>query len=397
MIVLLGISGGIAAYKAPEIVRAFQRRTYQVACALTPDAARFVSPMVLRTLTGGQVLDDLFAAEETGIGHITFADRADVMVVAPATAQTIARLAHGFADEPVSLSFLAATCPRIIFPAMNSNMWQQAPVQQNVALLRERGHTVIDPDSGELACGWTGPGRLPDPERIVREVAALLAGSGRLSGRRVLITAGPTREFIDPVRFLSNPSTGKMGFALAEAARDAGAQVVLVHGPVTMSPPDGVEAVAVVSAEDMSAAVERRILEDEPPDVFIGAAAVADYTPADRSPSKLKKDQPLDAIPLQRTPDILATVSASGRVPVCIGFAAETNDVIDNAREKLSRKGLALVIANQVGTADAGFAHDHNEVHLVSKDSVVSLPRASKADLARTIISTIADLVDNVA
>lgn len=386
MRILLGISGGIAAYKTPELVRLLQKRGHSVAAALTPAAQQFVSPTVLRTLCDHSVMTDIFAGEPGAVEHIELADWAEVMVVAPATAQTLARLASGAADEPVSLSFLATRARKLVCPAMNVNMWQAAPVQRNVAQLRADGAVVLEPEAGELACGWVGAGRLPELETIAAAVESLRP-DGPWRGRRVLITAGPTREFIDPARFLSNPSTGKMGFALAEAAAALGAEVVLVAGPTSLPTPHGVQRVDVISAADMLAACIQAC-EQKVPDVVIGAAAVADFTPAEPCRHKRKKDQMLDALPLKRTEDVLATIVTRYRPRIKVGFAAESKDVLAYAKAKLERKGLDLVVANNITEPGAGFAADTNRVWLVSADAEPqALPAADKKEVARRILA----------
>ncbi len=390
MRVLLGISGGIAAYKSPEIIRLFQKQGDEVRVVVTPSALEFVTETVLRTLCHGHVMSRVFQTTDGGIDHIEYADWADVMVVAPATAQTLYRLASGSADEPLSLNFLATTAPRVIFPAMNVNMWQSAATRRNVATLRNDGFAVVDPDSGDLACGWTGPGRLPDPAEIVRHVSQMML-SGPLSGRHVVITAGPTREHIDPVRYISNPSTGKMGYALAEAAAAAGATVSLVSGPVSLPDPGNVNVTRVTNAKQMHDTVQA-IFDGNKVDVFIAAAAVADYTPAETSNTKLKKDIPLESIALSRTDDILAMIGQQYPDTFLVGFAAETDNVIDHAVSKLEKKRLNLIVANQVGGEHGGFADDRNQVTILdSAGNRRDIPLISKIDVARDVIRTVAD------
>jgi len=389
MNVLLGVTGGIAAYKAPDLLRRFQKASCRVGVALTPSAQKFVSPLVLRTLADHTVMDDIFSAEATGVGHIDLADWPDVLAVAPATAHSLGRFAGGLADEPVSLCFLATRAPRIVFPAMNVNMWEDGATRANVATLRARGVIVIEPESGELACGWQGSGRLPDLDRIV-ELTMAAAGRGRdLAGVRVVVTAGPTREHFDPVRFLSNPSTGKMGFAVAERAASRGAEVVLVTGPVALPTPSGVKRVDVVSAIEMRDAVFR-ILEERQAEVFVAAAAVADYRPVRVSGQKIKKGEGDETIELTRTPDILAEVSQRFRPPVRVGFAAETEKIVDNAREKLARKDLTIMVANDVTAADAGFGSETNLVTILDRDGdEIRVGPAPKREVADRLLDAV--------
>lgn len=386
---LLGISGGIAAYKTPDLVRRLQRDGWQVGVAMSPAAARFVSTLSLRTVADYLVMDDIFEVESAGVGHIDLADWADLMVVAPATAQMLARLAAGQADEPVSLSFLATRAPKMVFPAMNVNMWNAPAVRRNVERLRADGVDVVDPAAGELACGWVGAGRMPDVDDIVR-----LAGARRtptdLAGRHVVITAGPTREFLDPVRFLSNPSTGRMGFALAARALARGARVTLVAGPVELAAPVGARRIDTVSAGDMHAAVRNTLLTD-PADVLIATAAVADWTPAKTAASKQKKSSGPLQLEFVQTADILSEAVAEFKPAVAVGFAAETDDVLDYARGKLAQKGLDLIVANQVGGESGGFADTRNHVWILDRDgATVEVPLQAKEIVADRILDAVA-------
>lgn len=385
---LLGISGGIAAYKTPDLVRRLQRDGWQVGVALSPAAANFVSPLALRTVADFLVMDDIFEIETTGVGHIDLADWADLMLVAPATAQMLARLAGGHADEPVSLSFLATRAPKLVFPAMNVNMWQSAAVQRNVEQLRRDGAVVIEPASGELACGWIGAGRLPDVDDIV-QIAANRRAPRDLEGRHVLITAGPTREYLDPVRYLSNPSTGRMGFALAARAAARGARVSLVAGPVEQSTPPNVYRIDTVSAQDMHAAV-CEILRRDPADVLIATAAVADWAPAAVLAQKQKKTAGPLQLDLVRTPDILHKAVTEFAPKVAVGFAAETHDVLTYAREKLAQKRLDIVVANQVGGSSGGFADTQNHVWILDRDGgETEIPLQAKDAVATHILDAI--------
>mgnify|MGYP000689970582 CR=1 FL=1 len=393
MNVLLGISGGIAAYKAPDLLRRFQKAGHRVAVALTPAAQRFVSPLVLRTLADGDVMDDVFAVH-AGVEHVALADWPDVMAVAPATAHTLARLATGMADEPVSLCFLATRAARIVFPAMNVNMWNAAATQENVARLRGRGVVVVEPESGELACGWQGAGRLPDLDTIVAATVALVAKQRDLAGVRVVVTAGPTREFLDPVRFISNPSTGAMGFAVAQRAAARGAAVTLVAGPTTLATPPGVERRDVVTAAEMREAVFA-VLSERPADVLVAAAAVADYRPARPSPHKVKKGEGGQLLELERTADILAEAVARFAPPVRVGFAAETEDILANARAKLERKDLSLVVANDVSPATGAWGPGPTTVWLVRREGEpVALAGVSKTTVADRLLDEVRRLLE---
>lgn len=393
MKVLLGVSGGIAAYKVPDLLRRFQKAGHQVAVALTPAAQRFVSPLVLRTLADGEVMEDVFAGR-AGVEHIALADWPDVMAVAPATAHTLARLATGMADEPVSLCFLATRVPRVVFPAMNVNMWHAAATQDNVARLRDRGVVVVEPESGELACGWQGAGRLPELDAIVAATVALVAECRDLAGVRMVVTAGPTREFLDPVRFLSNPSTGAMGFAIAQRAAARGAAITLVAGPTTLATPPGVRRCDVVTAAEMREAVFAALAE-RPADVLVAAAAVADYRPVNVSPQKIKKGEGGRLLELERTADILAEAVARFAPRVRVGFAAETNDILANARAKLERKQLSLVVANDVSPGSTAWGSGPTTVWLVRREGEpVALAGASKLAVADRVLDEVRRLLD---
>jgi phosphopantothenoylcysteine decarboxylase/phosphopantothenate--cysteine ligase len=382
------VCGGVAAYKAVETVRLLQKAGHRVQVAMTANAQQFVGALTFQAITHAPVLTrTLDASEEMAIGHIEFAQGCDALLVAPCTANMLAKLAHGLGDDVVSTVLLAARVgqtPILLAPAMNTVMWENPATQANLALLRARGFIVLEPDAGALACGAVGPGRLPEPEAIAAAVDLALAPRP-LAGRRVLITAGPTREHIDPARFLSNPSTGKAGFAIAAAAARAGAQVVVVHGPVTAPVPAGVEAVAVETAREMHAAVMARWAEQ---DACIMSAAVADYRPETSFEHKVKKlDGPM-TITLVRNPDILAEVGAArtGARPVLVGFAAETGDPVGYARDKLVRKRCDLIVANDVTAPGAGFGTDTNLVHFVTADAAVALPMQLKTSVADQIV-----------
>lgn len=385
----LCVSGGIAAYKAAGLARVFLKAGATVQVAMTPNAQQFIGPLTFQALTHQPVLTrTLDPSEEMEIGHIAFAQECDALVVAPATANLIGKAAAGIGDDIVSTVLLAATVPVIMAPAMNTFMYDHPAVQANLRILRDRGVTLVTPDAGALACGQVGPGRLPDPEIIVERVAqALRRPAAILAGRKVVITAGPTREHLDPVRFLSNPSTGRMGFAVAAAAATAGAEVTLVHGPVSLSPPPGVKAVPVTSCVEMHAAV----FAAQPADVAIMTAAVADYRPARPVDHKIKKGSGPMQIEMVRNPDILADLGAArrstGGPAVLVGFAAETGHPVASAQGKLARKGADLIVANDVSAAGSGFAGETNQTWLVTAEAVEARPLESKTALAEAIVA----------
>ena len=392
--VILGVGGGIAAYKSCEIVRLLVKGGADVRVVMTPNATRFVGPLTFQALSGHPVLVDLLdPASDASYGHLELARRANLLLVVPATADLLARLRAGMGDDAVTTTALACTCPVLVAPAMNTRMWEGAAVQENLAGLRERGWHVVGPSSGELADGDVGEGRLADPAEIAAAVARIL-GPRDLSGRRVLVTAGPTREPLDPVRHLSNPSTGRMGFEVARAAARRGADVLLVSGPTSLRDPDGVRVVRVATAEEMAAAV---LGAAEVQDLIVAAAAVSDYRPRDPSPSKKKKGDGPETLVLERTPDILATVgerlAGRARSPVVVGFAAETDDVVANAREKLVRKRCDLVVANAVGAPGAGFGGERNRVSIVDPSQVEEV-EGTKGAVADAILDRAVPLLD---
>jgi phosphopantothenoylcysteine decarboxylase / phosphopantothenate---cysteine ligase len=392
--VLLGVGGGIAAYKACELARLVVKGRGTVRVAMTQAATRFVGPLTFQALSGAPVLVDLLdAAAEATYGHLALARTADLVVVAPATADLIARIRAGMADDAVTTTVLASTCPILLAPAMNTRMWRNPATQENLAALRGRGMQVIGPASGELADGDVGEGRLAEPQEIALAAARLL-GQLDLAGRRVLVTAGPTREPIDPVRFISNPSSGKMGYAIARVAARRGAQVTLVSGPTALADPPGVATERVETAEQMARAVEAHVAGI---DLFVGAAAVSDYRPAQSAPHKIKKREADETLTLARTPDILAGLGArfAGKAgaPVLVGFAAETEEVIAHAREKLKRKGCDLVVANKVGGLGAGFGGDTNRVALVSATELAEI-EGTKDRVAEAILDWILPVLD---
>ncbi|MDZ7668427.1 MAG: bifunctional phosphopantothenoylcysteine decarboxylase/phosphopantothenate--cysteine ligase CoaBC [Gammaproteobacteria bacterium] len=397
--ILLGVSGGIAAYKSPLLVRRLREAGADVQVVITRSAARFVTTTTLQAVSGRPVRNDLWdEGAEAAMGHIELARWAELLVVAPATADILSRFADGRADDLLTTLRLATRAPVLLAPAMNVAMWEHAATQRNIARLREDGCSIADPDSGPMACGEFGPGRMVEPEALLTRVASLLGGGAdmaadaipALRGRRILITAGPTREAIDPVRFISNHSSGKQGYALAAAAREAGASVTLVSGPVALTVPQGVTTVAVTSAQDMYDAVMARV---DDCDIFIGVAAVADYRPASAAGQKLKKsaqgsgERSLDLV---ENPDIIAAVARREPRPLVIGFAAETQDAVAFARDKRRRKGLDMIVVNDVSDPDSGFNSDDNTVTIITDEAETQLPRTSKAQVARAILEAAA-------
>ena len=387
--VVLGISGCIAAYKACQIVRDFQKAGVRVKVVMTEHATHFVDPLTFRSLTHEPVAVGLFDDPTDPIHHISLADEADLMVLAPCTANLIAKVAHGIADDLLSTTVLATTAPILVSPAMNVHMYEAAATQENMATLKRRGFHFIEADDGYLACGYVGKGRLPEPSAIVEKVLHLLNECDPipqdLAGKRVLITAGPTIEPIDPVRYITNRSSGKFGYAIASAAASRGARVSLVSGPVALAEPAGVEVIHVETAREMLEAC-RSVFPTA--DIAICAAAVADMRPAHAADRKLKKginDEELSAIKLTENPDILATLGASKDRQVVVGFAAETNDVIENAKKKLSKKNACMIVANEVGS-DKAFGKDDDEIWLVRADETVHIGPALKTELAHAIL-----------
>ncbi|WP_244613485.1 bifunctional phosphopantothenoylcysteine decarboxylase/phosphopantothenate--cysteine ligase CoaBC [Methylosinus sp. Ce-a6] len=407
--ILLVVGGGVAAYKSLELVRRLRERGASVRAVLTAAAARFVAPLSFASLTGERVFEDLFSlTDEQEIGHIRLSREADLIVVAPATAHLLARMAQGLADDLATTLLLATDKRTLLAPAMNLRMWLHPATQRNVATLRGDGALFVGPEEGEMACGEYGPGRMAEPLDIVAAIEAALrqdmredtrlslpgaAGplAGRqLAGRHVLVTSGPTREPIDPARYISNRSSGKQGHAIAAAAARAGARVTLVSGPVEIADPPGVTARHVETARQMLAEVEAAL----PADIFIGAAAVADWR-VEPAADKIKKGPSREppTLVLSENPDILAHIAQrrEGRPALVVGFAAETRDVLDHAREKLARKGCDLIVANDVGAAGSVFGADSNEVHLVSREGVESWPRLDKAEVAARLVSRLCE------
>jgi phosphopantothenoylcysteine decarboxylase / phosphopantothenate---cysteine ligase len=390
--IALGITGGVAAYKAAELVRRLQQDKLDVQVVMTRAAQQFVTPLTFAAITGKKVITEMFAAAdnagpanvESAIEHIAVAQRIDLLLVAPATADILGKFAHGIADDFLCTLYLATKAPVVVAPAMNVNMWEHVATQENIEWLRARGVHVVDPDEGYLACGMTGAGRLAATETIARKVCEVLGLRSDLADQTVLITAGPTREDLDPVRFLTNRSSGKMGYALAEAAIRRGAHVILVSGPTELDPPEKGDWVPVRTAEEM-----RRAVLDHfgAANIVIMAAAVADYRPAAASATKMKRSSERVMLELEPTPDILAELGRDKANRVLIGFAAETEHVAENARAKLARKGADMIVANDVTQEGAGFDLDTNVVTLFLRDGrEVALPKLSKLDVAHRIL-----------
>lgn len=397
MQIALVVTGGVAAYKAAELVRRLQQEGLEVQVIMTRSAQEFVTPLTFAALTGQKVITDMFAGEsgasanvESAIEHIAVAQRIDALVIAPATANTLARLARGIADDFLTTLYLATTAPVIVAPAMNVNMWEHAATQENLRLLRERGVRVVSPEEGYLACGMVGAGRLAGNEAIVQALLEVMGIKRDLERETVLVTAGPTCEDIDPVRYISNRSSGKMGYALAEAARRRGARVILVSGPTALKAPAGVELVSVRTTEQMHHAVLQRAAEAT---IVVMAAAVADYRPRMQQEQKLKRGSGPASLDLEPTPDILADLAQRKGDRLLVGFAAETNDVAANARKKLASKGTDLMVANDVTQEGAGFDVETNIVSIFARDGrELSLPRLSKLDVANRIFDELLQL-----
>jgi len=396
--VALGITGGIAAYKAAEVLRGLQRAGCTVRVGMTKRACEFIQPLTFRALSGAHVIVDDYAPDNPDpIAHITFSQTVDLFLIAPATANIIGKLANGIADDFLTSTYLASNAPVLIAPAMNTSMWHHPATQRNLQQLRADGVFIIEPDEGEMACGTVGPGRLSEPERIVAAAMEILNGSKvqrekDLADERLLVTVGATREAIDPVRFLSNNSSGRMGFAIAEAAKQRGAQVKIIAAVTTATPPGNIDIVRVKSAEEMQAAVNESLSTAS---IFIGAAAVADYRPVKRSPGKIKKTEPSLSLELERTPDILREVANSKHAGLLvIGFAAETDNVLQNAREKLNTKFLDAIVANDVSQAGVGFDTTTNEVTIISRDrkAPIHVPLMAKTSVADIILDEVVRL-----
>lgn len=386
--ILLGVSSSIAAYKAASLASMLVKQHADVHVLMTENATKFVSPMVFETLTGNKAPVDTFdRCFQFDVEHVSLAKKADVVMVAPATANIIAKLAHGIADDMLTTTVLACDCPKLISPAMNTRMYENPVTQDNLALLKRYGWQIVEPASGYLACGDTGKGKLPEPEVLLDWLLQTCACEKDMLGLRVLVTAGPTREALDPVRYLSNRSSGKMGYAIAKAAARRGAQVTLVTGPTALEKPRFMDVVDIVSAEDMFQEVTSRAAEQ---DIIIKAAAVADYTPAQVADDKLKKKDGDMSIPLVRTKDILAYLGQH-RQPgqfLC-GFSMETRDMLENSRKKLFKKNLDMIAANNVKEAGAGFAVDTNLLTLITREEELALPLMSKDEAAHALLTEI--------
>ena len=386
--IVLGISGGIAAYKSAELTRLLKGAGADVRVVMTPSATEFITPLTLQALSGNPVHQHLLDTEaEAAMGHIELAKWADLILIAPASANLMARLTAGQGDDLLTTICLATEAPICLAPAMNQAMWKDSGTQDNAEKLISRGIKLFGPGVGQQACGDTGPGRMLEPEEIVQETANQFE-TGILTGKTLFITAGPTREAMDPVRYISNHSSGKMGYAIAEAAAEAGASVKLISGPVNINAPERTQLIKVESAEEMLSASLEGL---ESCDIFIAAAAVADYRPTAIAEHKIKKGtEEIMELHLVKNPDIVATVAGSSPKPFTVGFAAETKDVLNYARGKLERKGLDLIIANDVSRSDIGFNSDENAVTVISQQDTLELPQASKRQLAGSLIELIA-------
>ena len=395
MLIALGVTGGIGAYKAVEVARGLQKRGHEVVAVMTHSATRFVGPVTFEAITRRRVITDQFEpGANADIEHIALASTIDLLVIAPATANIVGKLAHGIADDFLSTLYTATRAPVLLAPAMNTQMFEHEAVRRNLDTLAARGVRFVDPGEGYLACGWIGKGRLAEPEEIVEAAEAILRPQGPLRGQRVLVTAGPTYEDVDPVRYIGNRSSGRMGYAIAAEAARRGAEVTLVTGPSSLEPPPVREVVRVRSAAEMHHAVMTRAGEMQ---VAVMAAAVADYAPADRAAQKVPKDGETVTLVLKRTPDILGDLGqrrlASGTGPVLVGFAAETEDVVARATAKRERKHADLIVANDVSRTDAGFDVDANEVTIVGATGAEALPLQSKARVAAQILDRVEKLL----
>ena len=391
--ILLGVTGSIAAYKAADILRRLKERGVEVRVVMTESAARFVTRLTFETLSEQPVLVDEFKDGTPGrIGHIEVTDGLDCALIAPATANIIGKLAAGIADDTLTSALMALDCPLIIAPAMNERMYRNPVLQRNIHVLKEQGAHFIEPETGSLACGVSGCGRLADTETIVASVVSLM-GDNALPGKTIVVTAGPTREPLDAVRFISSPSSGKMGFALAGAARDRGAQVILISGPTQIRHPDGIECIHVRTAADMRRAVMEHAKQA---DAVIMAAAVSDFRPVSAPDHKVKKDEASMTLELERTEDILADLDGISNNCLLVGFAAETDSVVQNAKKKQKEKNLDMIIANDVRNEDTGFESDTNRVTIIERSGVITeLPLMAKSEIASRILDKIVELMVN--
>lgn len=390
--VLLGVTGGIAAYKAAALASALVKQHASVEVVMSAHATEFIAPLTFEQLTGNRCMVDTFDRNFSHhVEHIALADRTDLVLIAPATANVCAKLAHGLADDMLTTTVLACACPKLIAPAMNTKMFENPVTQDNLETLRRYGWEVIAPVSGRLACGSVGTGKLPEPDLLLQHILRAIALPHDLAGRRVLVTAGPTQEALDPVRYLTNHSSGKMGYALARMAMLRGAEVVLVSGPTSLIPPPFVEVAEVISAQDMFETVAAR---QDWADLIFKAAAVADYTPADYSDDKVKKQPGAMSIPLKRTRDILKHLGDHRRPgQVLCGFSMETRDLLENSRAKLEKKNVDMICANSLKVAGAGFGTDTNVITVITREGVEELPLMSKEDAASRILDTAAGLL----
>jgi phosphopantothenoylcysteine decarboxylase/phosphopantothenate--cysteine ligase len=394
MKVALGVSGGIAAYKAAEIVRLLQEREIRVQVIMTQSAQEFVRPLTFAALSGEKVMTGMFGAGnaepniDSAVEHIAVAQSIDVLLVAPATSDILAKFAQGIANDFLTTLYLATTAPVVVAPAMNVNMWNHPATQANLEVLRKRGVKIVEPDSGYLACGMIGPGRLASNESIVAAVMQALGAAQDLAGETVLITAGPTREKIDPVRYITNRSSGRMGYALAEAALRRGARILLVTGPTSIMPPDAVEVTRVETADQMRDAALKLLPEAT---IVIKTAAVSDYRPKAAASQKLKRTGPM-SLELEPTNDILAELAGKKTTQLIIGFAAETENVLENARKKLAKKPLDAIVVNDVSREGVGFDSDRNAVTILTQDEVVDVPETTKWEVAQRVLDAVVKL-----
>ena len=394
MRITLGVTGGVAAYKSAELVRRLQTEGHTVQVVMTRAAREFITPLTFAALSGQKVITDLFTSGDSGdanlesaIEHIAVAQRTDLLLVAPATADTLAKFARGLADDFLSTLYLASTAPVVLAPAMNVNMWQHPATQENLAALRKRGVRIVEPGEGYLACGMTGPGRLAAQDEILKAVREIGEAQQDLAGETLLVTAGPTCEDLDTVRFISNRSSGKMGYSVAEAAARRGAKVILISGPTALETPEGVERIDVRTGEEMLRAVQARFSAAS---IAIFAAAVADYRPAEPATAKIKRSKESLTIRLEPNPDILATMAKDKGDRLVVGFAAETDHIAENARKKLAQKNADLIVANDVTAEGAGFDVDTNIVTILSRDARdLPLPRMTKSEVARRILDEV--------
>jgi phosphopantothenoylcysteine decarboxylase / phosphopantothenate---cysteine ligase len=392
MKIALGVTGGIAAYKAAEIVRLLQDSDIRVQVVMTRAAQEFVRPLTFAALSGEKVITSMFAPDgeqpaniDSAIEHIAVAQSIDALLVAPATADVLAHFAQGIASDFLTTLYLATTAPVVVAPAMNVNMWNHPATQANLEILRKRGVKIVEPGSGYLACGMVGAGRLAENEAVVAAVLQALGASQDLAGETLLVTAGPTREKIDPVRYLTNRSSGRMGYAIAEAALRRGARVFLVSGPTSLTPPSAAEVTRVESAEQMRDAVLKLMPEST---IVIKAAAVSDYRAKQTAPQKIKRKGPI-ALELEPTPDILKEIAACKQSQIVIGFAAETENVLENARQKLAAKQLDAIVVNDVSHEGIGFDSDRNEVTIITHDEVIEVPETTKWEVAQRVLDQV--------